>query len=208
MKIVKKFKDFFKIGKPEETMEQRLNRIESDINKRIKSIKEEISDLFYDFEDLGAEVDINPTYKNFLNEGPQGYLKITIMIKSKNVKDIDDNLPSEIRRCLIEAAFRMNEIEGAQIERADYNSEWSSISNFRSHQINPIRYRDIIMTSIYQNSNVDEVINSSWAKDYFVVKMWTKKDSNKLDKLHHLFINIYTRPIKPDPKDTIILADE
>lgn len=199
MKIVKKFKDFFKIGKPEETMAQKMNRISSDIHNRLKSIEEEISDLFYDFEDLGANVNINPTYTNYLNEGPEGYLKITIKFKSKNIEDIDDNLPSEIRRCLIESAFRMNEIEGAQIERADYNSLWSS----KRSLTHPVKFRDIILASIYPNSNVDEMINSSWAKDYFVVKMWTKKDSKKLSKLLQLDINIYTKPIKPDPKDII-----
>ena len=208
MKLIRKFKDFFK-GKKEETEQEKTNRLMAEIHKSLSESKEKIEYLFCDFEDLGAKVKISPVYKsdrtfsngsklhppngdNKLTITHIGYLNIKIEFDSTPIENIEDDMPDQIRRCLIEAIFRMNDEEDTKVESASYNSKWLS----RNRLSNTIDRRDIILVNTWGNSTAERVLSSEWARDYFRVKMWTKKDSEKIYRLIDQTINIYTKPIK------------
>ena len=207
MKILRKFKDFFKQN-PKETEQEKSNRLMGYLNKNLQEAKEKIEDLFYDFEDLGAKVEINPVYKNertFTNGSKLhppsdsreitithvGYLNIKIKFESIPIDSISDDLPDQIRRCLIESVFRMNDEEDTKVESASYRSRWSS-----RKLLSPIEKSDVILVNTWGNSTAERVLSSEWARDYFRVKMWTSKDSDKISRLIDQTINIYTKPIK------------
>jgi hypothetical protein len=203
MGVIKKFKDFFKSKPKEETRAEKINRVTKGITDRLNSIKEEISDLFYDFEDLGAEVSIDTIYKNFVNEGPRGYLKVKIVFPPKKIEDVDPNLPQEIKRCLIESRFRMDEIPGAEVDRANYTSNYTNNQSFSPQSI---KRDDVIYMPKWGGETPESSLRSSSG---YIVKMWTGDMKGKgISKLNSLIITIYTKPIVPNPEDMYILTDE
>lgn len=219
MSVIKKFKDFFKSKPKVETEQERYNRLSHIMGSKLTDIKSELEYLFTDFEDLGATVRITQTIsqeRSFTNGSKlvrpedstevvfylKGYLKVEIRFGQMLIENISDNLPSEIRRCLIESVSRMNSIPGVDVENARYDSKWTS-NSYRGLGGSPKR-GDIILIDAWGEQDVNKILNSDWAKDYFRVKLWTNKDKeihtraggSSITGLQELVINIYTKPIE------------
>lgn len=203
MSIIRKFKDFFgPTIQKKESAADRNNRIYKEIVDRLNYIKEEISDIFRDFEDLGASVEILPVYKNYLNgeiDSQHGNIRIEIKFPQKNIENIDKSFKGEIRRCLVEAKFRMDDIPGAEVDKADYRSNWSKRDYFSyTTQPNMIKRSDVIYMPKWGNETPETSLKD---KNAYIVKLWSADDtraSKEISKLNSLVINIYTKPIFGD----------
>jgi len=162
MGIVKRFKDFLK-GKVKisgESESDRDARVMNETKNRLRKLKDDIDYFFVDFEDMGANVEIQEIYKtdiSFKNGSrltvPKdedrtlykkftGNLRIQIRFPGKNIEDIDPNLQENLKMSLMECNHRLQDI-GLPVDTANYEANWSK-RNF-SHPPGPVKIKDIIL---------------------------------------------------------------
>lgn len=175
MSVIKKFKDFFKT-KPKdetETETEKTNRYQKEMSNRLLGLKDDVEYHFTDFEDLGAEVNIISTYKTertFPDGSPIsyvvmrpldknttithiGYLQIQIKFGSIPIDKIDDDFPDRIRRCLIEAVFRMNDNDETRVISGSYASIWQQVQRVTNRNLGSLKRNDMILTDTHTHKS-------------------------------------------------------
>ena len=195
MNIVKKFKDYFNTkpieSKREEDPQEKSRRLHRETIDKLDIIKEDISDIFYEFQDIGAEITISKISSENANKKYYGHLIVEIKFEKKDIEDIDSNFQFELKRYLVETAFRMKEIPGAEIENAIYKSKYQRKNGV--YPSDPVERGDTIYMPTWWGTPEITVNRNEYHE--FKIGMWTKKDSNDFSKLLFLKIYIYTKPI-------------
>jgi hypothetical protein len=143
MSVITKFKNFIK--KPFDkyldkeygrysTEVDRKNREQRDVKIENDKTVEKISYLFCEFEDLGFEVNISPTFRNFPSEkGPGGYVSVR-MVNKKDIQNMDLKFISkEIKNLMSEFILRIKD-ENLKVSEIKYNFIWEDSKEKEHHQ--------------------------------------------------------------------------